>query len=154
NHVQLGLVGVQVALAVTLLAGAGLLARSLQQLGRVSPGFEPGHVLTFRISSSWGETADYKGSKRRVERILDRLRAIPGVEEAATSYTVPGIPSEFQVELKLEEGRAESEPKLIAQARSVSPSYFATLRIPLLAGELCRDELKVSAALVNRAFAN
>ena len=83
-----------------------------------------------------------------------RLAPVPGVEEAATSYTVPGIPSEFQVELKLEEGRAESEPKLIAQARSVGPSYFATMRIPLLAGELCRDELKVSAAMVNRAFAN
>lgn len=49
---QLVLVGVQVALAVTLLAGAGLLLRSFQALGRVAGGFDPDHVLTFRISSS------------------------------------------------------------------------------------------------------
>ena len=58
NPMQFVLVGVQVAFAVTLLAGAGLLLRSFQELGRVSPGFEPEHVLTFHISTTWGETAD------------------------------------------------------------------------------------------------
>src|SRR5437762_2850095 len=54
------LVGVQVALAVTLLSGAGLLLRSFQALGRVSPGFDSRNVLTFHITGSYGETVDFK----------------------------------------------------------------------------------------------
>jgi putative ABC transport system permease protein len=51
------LVGVQIALSVTLLTGAGLLLRTLQELAAVSPGFNPKHVLTFHVSAGWGETA-------------------------------------------------------------------------------------------------
>ncbi|HYL78085.1 MAG TPA: ABC transporter permease [Bryobacteraceae bacterium] len=154
NRVQFTLVGVQVALAVTLLACAGLLLRSFQELGRVSPGFDPQHILTFSVSSSWGETADYKGAKQRVSRILDGLRSLPGVETAAVAFSLPGVPGQYQIELKTTEGRAETEPKIIAQARAVTPEYFAALRIPLVAGEMCRDEQVKTTAMVNRTFAN
>src|SRR5712692_10387563 len=79
GRVQFALVGVQVALAVTLLAGAALLIRSLQQLGRVSPGFSAERVVSFQMSSSWGETGDRAASKRKADRILERLAAVPGV---------------------------------------------------------------------------
>ncbi|MGH9614719.1 MAG: ABC transporter permease, partial [Bryobacteraceae bacterium] len=79
NPLQWTLVGVQVALAVTLLAGAGLLLRSFQALGQVSPGFDPTHVLTFHVTGSYGETADMKGLSARINRTLDALRALPGV---------------------------------------------------------------------------
>ena len=92
NPIQFALVGVQVALAVTLLAGAGLLLRSFQELGRVSPGFDPSRVLTFHISSSWNETADQKASKQRLDRMLDAVRAVPGVEMAATRSLFPACP--------------------------------------------------------------
>jgi putative ABC transport system permease protein len=154
NPVQLLLVGVQVALAVTLLAGAGLLLRSFQALGRVEPGFDPTHVLTFHISASWGETADMKGARQRAERSLEFLRSVPGVEAAATSMTLPGAPTQWQTELKIAEGRAETEPKVVVESRFVSPGYFATLRIPLLAGELCRDETSSTGVVVNRSFAD
>jgi predicted permease len=58
SRLQWPLVGAQVALSVTLLASAGLFIRSFQELSRVEPGFDPTHVLTFRISASWAETAD------------------------------------------------------------------------------------------------
>jgi len=154
NRVQFALVGVQVALAVTLLAGAGLLLRSFQELGRVSPGFDPEHVLTFHISSSWGETADQKAARQRVDRILDGLRSVPGIESAATALSLPGVPAQYQIELKTTEGRAESEPKMLAQGRWVTPAYFATIRIPVVAGELCRDEPNTNTTMVNRSFAN
>jgi putative ABC transport system permease protein len=154
SGVQLSLVGVQVALAVTLLAGAALLVRSFQQLGRVSPGFEPEHILTFQLSTSWAETGGYKAAKQRVDRIMEGLHAVPGVEAATAVMSLPGVPSEYQIEFKVDEGRAETEPKVIAQARSVTPSYFAAMRIPLLAGEMCREEGKVTTTMVNRTFAN
>ena len=154
NPVQFVLVGVQVAFAVTLLAGAGLLVRSFQELGRVSPGFEPEHVLTFHISTTWGETGDRSAGRRLVTRILDGLRVTPGVENAATGYSLPGVPGEYQIEVKTLEGRAETEPKMLAQGRWVTPGYFATMRIPLVAGEVCRDGGTTSTAMVNRSFVN
>ena len=110
NPVQWVLVGVQVMLAVTLLTGAGLLLRSLQELSRVSPGFDPSHVLTFQISGSWGETSDMKGLIRRVDRTLDGLRALPGVEAAATAGTLPGISWLYQVEFTID-GREDPNRK-------------------------------------------
>ena len=142
------------AFAVTLLAGAGLLVRSFQELGRVSPGFEPEHVLTFHISTTWGETADRNAGRQLVTRLLDGLRATPGIENAATGYSLPGVPGEYQIEVKTLEGRAETEPKMLAQGRWVTPGYFATMRIPLVAGEMCRDGGTTATAMVNRSFAN
>src|SRR5207247_6191888 len=157
NPLQWMLVGVQVALAVMLLFGAGLLLRSLQELGRVSPGFEASHVLTFHISGSYGETADWKGLTQRIDRTIDSLGSLPGVETAATDGTLPGVPSHFQIELNFSEGQQDTERKIVAESRFVSPAYFATMRIPILSGELCRespDSLKSINVMVNRSFAN
>jgi putative ABC transport system permease protein len=154
NPLQWLLVGIQVALAVTLLAGAGLLLRSFQQLGRVSPGFDAAHVLTFELSMNWGETGDMKKLRQLTDRLLETLRATPGVEAAAISVGVPGAPFRYETELKLIEGRAETEPKIVAENRFVSASYFATMRIPLLAGEVCRESDGQATLVVNRTFAD
>jgi len=154
NPLQWLLVGIQVALAVTLLAGAGLLLRSFQELGRVSRGFDSSHILTFELSMNWGETGDMKKLRQFTDRILETLRATPGVEAAAISVGAPGVPFHYQTELKLIEGRADTEPKIVAENRFVSASYFATMRIPLLAGEVCRETDGQPTVVVNRAFAD
>jgi putative ABC transport system permease protein len=159
QRLQWLLVGTQVSLAVVLLAGAGVLLRSFQQLGRVAPGFEVSHILTFHVSGSYAETSDYPGLTQRIDRTLDVLRAMPGIQQAATAAMLPGVPAQYFFELQLVEGGAESEPKLVAESRYVSASYFATLGIPLLAGEPCPDTrgaagFAVPTALVNRSFAN
>ena len=149
------LVGIQVALAVTLLAGAGLLLRSFEQLGRVSPGFEVNHILTFRISGNWGETADMRALTRRIDNTLDQLRAVPGVVAAATADTLPGILSDSRTEIKLVEGRPETEGKIFADNRFVSNGYFAALNIPVLQGEGCRESANYFGGVtINRSFAN
>ncbi len=154
NPLQWLLVGIQVALAVTLLAGAGLLLRSFQQLGRVNPGFDAAHILTFQLSMNWGETGDLKKLRQFTDRILETLRATPGVAAAAISVGAPGTPFRYQTELKLTEGRADTEPKIVAENRFVSASYFATMRIPLLAGEVCRETDGPPTLVVNRTFAD
>jgi putative ABC transport system permease protein len=153
HPLQLILVAAQVAFAVTLLAGAGLLLRSFQELGRVNPGFDPSHVLTLHVSTSWAETSDGKGSKQRMDRIVDGLRSLPGVESAAVTAFLPGVPNEYRMDLGVAEGRAESEPKIRADARFVTPSYFATMSIPLQAGEMCRNVPGFAPAMVSRTFA-
>jgi putative ABC transport system permease protein len=154
NPLQLALVGVQVAMAVALLAGAGLLLRSFQMLGQVSPGFDASHVLTLRISAGYGETADMKGLTQRIDRTLDSLRAVPGVEAAATSSGLPGVPDEYAPEMNLLEAGADPARKIVAESRFVSPGYLATVRIPLLAGESCRATAGPPGVLVNRSFAD
>ena len=91
HRLQWLLVGLQVALAVPLLFGAGLLLRSFDALGRVAPGFESARVLTFRISADWGETTDIKALQRRMYATLASLRALPGVDATATSLAAPGV---------------------------------------------------------------
>lgn len=149
---QWSLVSVQVALAVTLLVGAGLLLRTFQALGRVSPGFDPGHVLTFRVSANWGETVDMKRLDQRIHRDLDVLRSIPGVENAATSLALPGVPFQSAGELKVIEGASDPNRKILAVSRLVSPGYFAAMHIPVEAGEACRES-STEMAVVNRSFA-
>ncbi|MBZ5634424.1 MAG: ABC transporter permease [Acidobacteriia bacterium] len=153
NPVQWLLVGVQVALAVTLLSGAGLLLRSFRELGRVSPGFESSHVLTLHIATNWGETGDWPALQKWTDRILDFLNAVPGVESAATSIALPGVPNGYQVELTVAEGRAETDPKILADSLFISNRYFATMQIPLMAGELCHDR-GTPQVIVNRSFVN
>jgi putative ABC transport system permease protein len=63
------------------------------------------------------------------------------------------VPSGFQAELQVAEGRAETDPKILSDVRFVSNGYFATTQIPLLSGELCRDA-GPRQMLVNRSFAN
>jgi putative ABC transport system permease protein len=155
NPLQWLLAGSQIALAVVLLSGAGLLLRSFRELGKVSPGFDAAHVLTFHISGSWNESADYPGVIKRIDRTLDFLRALPGVQEASTAYSVPGVPQIYKNgEVKVLEGRSDEDAKLAADSRLVSKGYFATMQIPLIAGVACRETAGVRSIVVNRAFTN
>ena len=147
------LVATQIAAAIVLLVGAGLVVRSFVRLAEVSPGFEPAGVLTFRMSASWSENGTSVVS--RLARTLRRLDEVPGIDAAAVSQTLPaGIdvpPGQFSIV-----GRDAGE-KLFAHSRGVSSGYFRTLRIPVLQGETCEDDPAApifSRALVTRAFAD
>jgi putative ABC transport system permease protein len=155
NSIQWLLVGTQVALSVTMLAGAGLLVRSLHELSRVDPGFEPTRVLSFRMSGNYAEFGDYARLLKRIDTTLDQLRALPGVEASATSFSAPGVPTGFQVEFELVEARGDRAARMVAESRVVSPEYFETLQVPLLEGTLCRRQTRDATELmVNRAFAD
>jgi predicted permease len=138
-----------------MLAAAGLLVRSLHELSRVDPGFEPARVLSFRMSGNYAEFGDYPRLLRRIDTALEQLRALPGVEVVATSFSVPGVPTGFQVGFELIEARSDTRVHLVAESRVASPEYFETLRIPVLEGTLCRRQPPGATELmVNRAFAD
>ncbi len=151
-------VGVQVTLAVVLLAGSGVLIRSLVELSRVDAGFDASRVLSFRISGTY---QDFDALAPRVGPILEELATLPGVEAAAMAAPVPGVlddRSGFQfstTEWARLEGRSEQEQRLLSDFRVASPGYFATLGIPLLAGELCRVPVEgtLPEMMVNASFA-
>jgi putative ABC transport system permease protein len=159
-------VGIQVALSVVLLAGAGLLIRSFQELSRVDPGFEASRILSFRVG---GTFVDFEQLASRVELILNELEALPGVEATAVSSPVPGMIDDgsgfqFGIATLRIDGRDDTEEPATAQIRVVSPSYFETMQIPLVAGDLCRVipvntpgtpvEVMVNSAFATRYFAS
>jgi predicted permease len=156
NAVQWTLAGLQIALSVTLLAGAALLVRSAQALAQVDAGFDPQQILAFRVSGNWTENQDRDRLVERIDASLEGLATLPGVEAVATSWGLPGSPRSYQIEFELAGGRSKSEPSLVAEWRTVSPGYFGTIRIPLLEGEPCRRRPPgglPTEVMVNRSFA-
>ncbi len=128
------LVAGQVALSLILLVSAGLLLQSLARLYRVDPGFRPDHVLTMSVSLS---PAQYDTDGKRTgfyTQLVDRVEAIPGVEDASVTLTLPtagwaGTPIQIT-------GRPEPplNQRPIAVLQQISPDYFRTLSIPLKRG--------------------
>ena len=148
------LVGAQVALSVTLLAGAGLLVRSFQELWRVDAGFDLTRILSFRVSANFAESADYDRLLARIDRTIEGLRALPGVENVATSASLPGVPVQFESAFTLIDAGGDATRRLVAEQRVVSPEYFGTMKIPLVHGELCRRQPRGMATdvMVNAEF--
>ena len=154
------LVGVQITLAVVLLTGAGLLVRSLQELGRVSPGFDAVHVLTFKVTGSYGETMDMGRLTQRIGRTLEALRSLPGLTAAATSSAMPGMPGKYQDDYRRDGQNGtiagNTDQRLLAESRTVSDGYFKAMGIPVLLGKACSPTPKTPTSkgeyVVNRSF--
>ena len=153
------LVSAQVALAIVLLIGSGLLIRSLSRLGQVSLGFDPEHVLAFRISAGWGETNNMAKVRQRLNRTVEELREIPGVNAAALSIGLPGVDiqgSTSQFHIAGQDTESEGR-KAFADEDSVTPDFFRLLGIPVLSGDTCRitlDSQTQSPVLISGSFAD
>lgn len=150
------LAAAQLALAFTLLAGAGLMIRSVGRLLDVDPGFRPDHVLTMRVLLQQSKYEEPASRVAFFDRLVEELSRTPGVASAGVSSGMPfrGIPigTGFFVEGKPFPGEA-SLPS--ADIRIIAGRYFETLRIPLVRGRFFgpRDgEEGRGAAIVNEAL--
>jgi putative ABC transport system permease protein len=125
----------EVALGFTLLISGGLLVRSFARLLQVRPGFNPHNVLTMRLSLPWSA---YPGNQRVVgfyNSILDRIKALPGVEHAAAAYQPPFTPGGDNSIFLIRNYQPEpDQPRPHADYLYVTPGYFETMGIPLVEG--------------------
>jgi putative ABC transport system permease protein len=127
---------VEVALALMLLAGAGLMARTLRQLTAVDAGFDPGQVLTLRFSLE-GDAWTRERCRVFYEESLARIRALPGVVDAALTLSLPIAGSEWNSVFIVGDQPVPARAELPSAAFTpVSPRFFETLRIRLVAGRL------------------
>ncbi|HEX7089993.1 MAG TPA: ABC transporter permease [Longimicrobiales bacterium] len=135
GRVRSGLVVAEMALAVMLLTGAGLLIRSFIELTRVETGFEPERAASFRITLQGDAYATGEQIRGRVDALLERIGALPGVSAVAASTTLPltGIGSIFNFAV---EGAPPPPPNVNAEIAiaSVTPGYFRTIGAPLVRG--------------------
>ena len=127
------LVIAEVALAMMLLAAAGLLIRSFTLLQRVDPGFDSSHLAVVRLSLPDSRYPELPERTQFVNSVLERLHGLPGVQAVAASGTLPFDPvPETDVELEGHTYEPGNEPS--AEILTVSPEYFGTMGIRLLAG--------------------
>jgi predicted permease len=136
RRLRSGVVVAEVALSFILLVGAGLMLRSIVALGRVNPGYDPAHVLTFLLPAPFPQPEQRAAFKQRVR---GRLAAIPGVQgvTAATPLPLDGglINGRWGTETAL------ADPSAFRQAdfHIVLPGYFETMRTRLIAGRTFTD---------------
>jgi putative ABC transport system permease protein len=133
KRLQAALVAVEVTLSLTLLAGAALMTKGFTRFLSTDLGFEPERVLSLRLDL----TADkYKENERfwSVARdVVERAGALPGVE--AVTVAGPGSPTGGFYGISFRrEGASPDDPDLSALRHHVTPGYFRTLGVPLLAG--------------------
>ena len=156
------LVVAQVALALVLLAGAGLLARSFAALRAVDPGFAPGHALAFRMAMPNVEYPAAGDVARLVAQVSDSLAALPGVGAAGVATKLPLVDEGRQDSAVLVEDRPPKPGTIpgIHPMVFVTPGYFHAMGIPLLAGRVfdridgAMDPAKrPREAMVSEAFA-
>jgi putative ABC transport system permease protein len=152
----------EIGLALVLLTGSGLLVKSFLRLLNVAPGFDPHNLLTFKVDLP---SARYSKDPEVIAffaDLLQRIKALPGVESASASSSLPftgiGSGTSFTIE-----GRPASRGnELSTDVRVIEPDYFRTMRIPLQQGRLfTRQEdnreshvVVVSEALAQKYFPN
>ena len=163
QRLQRSLVVAQVAVSVILLAGAGLLTRTMIRLSRVDTGLRTEEVLTMSVplltpTQLLSEPALDGAAKERYDRMRRELRALPGVVEVGVGSPVPLRSSDVRFEVKVE-NRApvtgEAVPR--AEFRTADPAFFRAAGIPLLAGRTIETtDAKGSGRVVviNKAFAD
>ena len=143
------LVVTELALAVMLLVGAGLLIKSFRRLQEVDSGVSTDRVLTMQIPLRGPNYAKKEQLDAFYPRLLERIESLPGVRSAAVSNSLPPDTNEYSDDFKVE-GRPQSPgaPPLVAYMVLVSPDFFRTFGIHLLRGRLLSLSDAPSAPLV------
>ncbi len=156
NKVRGALVVTEIALAMVLLVGAGLLIRTFSALHSVVPGFDPHNVLTFDTALSGARYDRTAGIYDMTRQVLDRVHAIPGVEAAAASSYLPlegGLGLGFVIQ-----GRPLTNGPVHGGAgwNYVTPRFFDVFRIPIVRGRGFTERDTAAApqvVIINEAFA-
>jgi len=148
----------EIALALVLLAGAGLLTNSFVRLLRVPLGFNPKNILTVELFlPEANESASDTGSTQTLNSILERVRALPGVRSASIVNSLPisgGASTDFAI-VGRPPFKSGDEPD--ADIRVIDPTYFRTMQIPLLRGREFSRRDSASAPrvmIINQTMAN
>jgi predicted permease len=158
QRVSRGLVVVEVALAVMLVIGAGLMIRTVYNLAAVDAGFDRARLVTFQMSVA---SIDYPQAGPRAQlyqRLLEKLRAIPGVQAASA---MSGLPPFRQVDANTTDignyvAPAEGPAELVDYYQAVMTNYFETMGIPIVKGRAfdATDVNSGPVVIVNETLVN
>jgi len=164
QRLRQALVVAEVALALVLLAGGGLLLRSFERMLRVDPGFRSDHLLTLRIALPEDRYAQPQDQHRFFASLMDRLAALPGVDAVGSTFILPfsGLGASGTVSVEsagagyVATGRPRRYPHVETDYRTASPGYFRAMGMTLREGRFLEDsddEQAPLVAVVDESFA-
>jgi putative ABC transport system permease protein len=157
HRLQRLLVASQIALSVVLLASAGLVLRSYDNLSRVDLGFDAGHAIAFHVGAAWDEDRARVG--RMQIDLLSEIERLPGVVAAGTTNFLPATGATLRYQVSLDGfATADDNGKITIGSRMISRGYLRALGATLVAGDWCAplhaDLRAPRQAMINRAFAD
>ncbi len=149
------LVIAEVAFSLILLVGAALMMRTMARLEAIEPGFEPHNLLAFHLDLPSDRYPNQAARSRFFDELRQRVEALPGVSDMTVTYGVPPSMGGFTGG----KGEAEGRPSPDDQSRiipinTISPNFFATLRIPLVSGRTFDDRAGDDEIIVSQGLAN
>jgi predicted permease len=146
----------ELALAVVLVAAAGLLLRSFVLLSNVNPGFDPSHVLTVSLMLPANKYGGQVQRNEFLDEVVRKVRALPGVRSAGLTTSLPltniTMQRTFMLEGQMDKPVDQTPPVMV---ENVGPGYFETLRVPLLAGRVFENldsKSETNVVIANQAF--
>ena len=154
---QNALVVVQMALTLVLLAGAGLLLRTIWDLSRVNPGFDAQQLVTFKTGIPHPADQTAAGTRAGYQQLIERIRRIPGVEAADFTSSIPLAGESGTMPFWIGSHRPlslQAAPRLVGFL--TGPDYFETMGIPLLDGRVFNVEDTINSpcvVVIDRDFA-
>ncbi|HYL78079.1 MAG TPA: ABC transporter permease [Bryobacteraceae bacterium] len=155
SRIRGALVMAEIALALVLLIGAGLMLKSFLLLNQVDPGVRPQNVLAMSFSLGGKKYAKTQARAPFMDALLHRIERIPGVQSAAVVTNIPLTNDDDALGISIE-GRPDPKQKPVVRFNIVGPGYLRTLGIPLLKGRdfSARDtEAAPTVAIINQAMA-
>jgi predicted permease len=158
RRMQRALTVTEIALSLVLLIGAGLLVKSFRHLTAIQPGFDPHEVLIARVTLPLDQYQSLDRQRTFFEQLVEKLRALPGVTSAGATTAIPlrGITNNTPIQIEGQPPADFTVPNFpSASINSVTPGYFAALRVPLIEGRFLdrRDGANApNSVVVNQAF--
>jgi predicted permease len=156
QRVRQVLVALQLAMALVLLTGSGLMLRSFRRLAAVDPGFEPAAALTLDLALPAAAYPDDLAVAHFFDQALARIAALPGVAAAGATTTLPLQGAQANGHRLADFPRPENAPPAVFQFQYVTPGYFRSMGIPVVAGrglEAGDAERRDGAVVVSAALA-
>jgi putative ABC transport system permease protein len=152
------LVAMEIALAMLLLVGSGLLLRSFSRLQEVPPGFQPDHLFVADIPLSQTAYAKPQDRYQFFDRLVERAKTLPGVRSAAAASFLPVSGGGSIIHFNIT-GRPPKSPHEFVAAgyRTITPNYLETLGVPLLQGRLfthADNEKSPAVVVINATMAH
>jgi putative ABC transport system permease protein len=156
GRMRSALVVIEVTLALMLLGGAGLLARSFIQLAHVDPGFTPENATVLRLSLPQKKYALPEQQTAFADALLERIKTLPGVQAAGLTHSMPLV-GDYVLSFNIE-GRSAIAPSDLPNTNyyAVTPEYFRAMGIRLVRGRIftARDDAKAPrVAIINETMA-
>jgi putative ABC transport system permease protein len=137
----------EVALSMILLVSAGLLLRTFENLGKIDPGFRSANVLTFRTTLPESAYPDPPRRVAYVNRLLERLRALPGVEAAGATTALPMMGVNWHASVTVD-GRQDGGVAETVSYNTVTPGYLEAISAQLVRGRMINESDSLDSAPV------